>query len=153
MARKPTFGPGRYLFEESKRAYDFETQIDNFVVNSEQKMLIVMRESIDAVVNDAQTPVAKGGRMRVKTGFLRSSGAAALNMVPRGATKGDPNMVYDYSGTSVNEALARMKIGDVFYFGWTANYARVREAYDGFLEVAVQKWQQFVNQSVGKFKK
>jgi hypothetical protein len=151
--RKRKFGPSRYLFEESKRNYDFDTQIDNFIVNTQQKMLIVAREAITDLIEDAQIPVSKGGKMRVLTGFLRSTGIASLNAPPIGPNIGDSKKNYQWDGDTVNKALATMKLGDSFYFGWTANYARIREAYDGFLESSVQKWQSYVNESIRKFKK
>lgn len=44
--------------------------------------------------------------------------------------------------------LNKMKIGDTFYFGWTAKYARYREAFDGFLESAIMNWQAIVDKEV-----
>lgn len=126
--------------------------VDKFIINTEERMLAVARQSISAVIEDAQVPVAKGGRMRVKTGFLRSSGLAELNTVPVGPTRGDPDGRYNWTADKLNLVLARMKLGDVFYFGWTANYARTREVFDAFLETAVQKWQTHVNNAVSYFR-
>lgn len=131
---------------------DFETQIDDFVINTKERLLAVTRQSISNVVEDAQVPVAKGGRMRVKTGFLRASGGASLNAPPTGASRGEKTKTYVWDGESVNTVLAKMKIGDVFYFGWTAHYAKYREAYDGFLEAAAQKWQSHVDAAVSYFR-
>lgn len=142
----------------------FETQIDKFVVDTQEKMLAVMRTSIDAVVKETQLPRKQGGRMRVDTGFLRWSGVSALNQIPRGPIRGrkrgklDPKegMLAEYAGDggkAVVTNLSRMKIGDVFYFGWTAHYARYREAYDGFLAAALQNWQTHVNNAVKRLKK
>lgn len=131
---------------------NFLMQIDRFVLDSEARILAVVRQSISNVIEDAQTPVAKGGRMRVKTGFLRSSGVASLNGPPAGPGKGSPDRNYVWTGEPVNIALARLKIGDVFYFGWTAKYAKYRELYDGFLSAAAQKWQQHVDMATKQFK-
>ncbi len=142
-------------------ADSFETQIDTIVVNTEQRLLNVMVTAIQAVGEDAQTPVAKGGKMRVDTGFLRASGVASLNAVPRGAVlgrrrlpgeTGKPLTDYIYDGEAFLLTLAKMKFGDVFYFGWTAKYAKYREAYDGFLESALQKWQSHVDKAVAYYK-
>lgn len=141
-------------------ADNFKTQIDKFVINTEEKLLIVVRESIEAVVDDAQkigpskkNPAGEGGKMRVDTGFLRSSGIAELGSIPVGAKRCDPKGKYVWNSNQLEIILAKLKIGDIFYFGWTAEYAKYREVYDGFLESAVQKWQQFVDQSVNRFKK
>lgn len=131
----------------------FETVIDKFVADTQEKMLVVVKQSISDVVEDAQTPIAKGGKMRVKTGFLRHSGTATLNALPRGQSRGDKNMTYTWDGDFINVVLAKMKIGDTFYFGWTAHYAKYREAYDGFLESALQKWQSFVDKNVRELNK
>lgn len=135
----------------------FEEQINQFVDKTQQKLLNVARQAISDVIEESQTPVAKGGRMRVDTGFLRSSGVAALEEIPSGPTEGrkrakdEIGELYKIDGTSVNIALAKMKIGQTFFFGWTAKYAKVRETYDGFLEAALQKWQNTVDIAIKKF--
>lgn len=48
---------------------DFNVVIDKFVADSKEKMLAVVKNSIQEVVQDAQTPIAKGGKMPVDTGF------------------------------------------------------------------------------------
>ena len=84
--------------------------------------------------------------MRVDTGFLRASGQASLNGMPSGPSRGErkePNS-YSYNSNDIQVRLGEMQLGSVFYFGWTAAYARYRELYDGFLEGAVQHWQSIV---------
>lgn len=147
MARGSTYGPHRYQFELGKRNYSFTAQVDDIVAATEKRMIALARESIQRTINDAQTPVAKGGRMRVDTGFLRASGQASYNGMPTGETRGattgdgDDKVSVKYpliEGATVE--LANLTLGATFYFGWTAAYAKYREAYDGFLEAAVQKW-------------
>jgi hypothetical protein len=161
-------GPYKYEQKLGNRKYSFETVIDSFVVNTKEKMLAVYKDSLQDLIQDAQTPEgAKGGKMRVDTGFLRASGVASLNSLPVGEDigrkplTGEIGVLPEYridekesvKGTSMIEAIAKMKIGDVFYFGWTAKYAIYREAYDGFLESAVQKWQSIVDKNVKGFRK
>jgi hypothetical protein len=142
-----------YRTKLSNRNYDVSTQIDKIIINTEARLNAVMRQAISAVVDDAQTPVAKGGKMRIDTGFLRSSGVASLNAAPRGIARGEKNRTYTWDGESLNKILAKMIIGDAFYFGWTAHYAKYREAHDGFLESALQKWQSHVDKATAYFKK
>ena len=130
----------------------FETQIDKIMVNTEAKMLAVMKNSVDLLIEEAQKPVVQGGKMRVDTGFLRSSGLAQIGSMPSGPSKGDPKGKYVWSVDQAGVILSKLKIGDIFYFGWTARYAKYREAYDGFVESAAQKWQSFVDESVRKIK-
>ncbi len=123
------------------------TQIDAIIAATDKRMLALMRQSLQDVINDAQTPTAKGGRMRVKTGFLRASGQPSLNGMPSGPARGDPDGTYNFDGGSVTLILAKLEIGQTFFFGWTAAYARYREVYDGFLEIALQKWSKIVERN------
>lgn len=123
----------------------FTAQVDAIVAKTEKRMLALMRESIQRTVDDAQTPVGKGGRMRVDTGFLRASGQGSLNGMPSGPVRGEKGVTYDTGAAdTVVLELGKMEFGSIFFFGWTANYAKYRETFDGFLGVAVQKWPQTV---------
>jgi hypothetical protein len=131
-----------------QRAYsNLTADIEDFVRKSEERMVALMRASINDVTENAQTPVAKGGRMRVDTGFLRASGRASIGGWPSGPsvkpTTAGPNS-FSYEGQVAVAALAKMKMGDTFFFGWTANYAQYRELYDGFMEGALQHWARIV---------
>lgn len=130
-----------------QRAYgNLTADVESFVRVSKERMLAVARQSIQDVAENAQQPVAKGGRMRVDTGFLRASGGASLVGMPTGPGRGElkaPNS-YSWDVKSVTLTLANMKFGDTFYFGWVANYARYRELYDGFMEGALQHWARIV---------
>lgn len=140
----------------------FEAQIDKFVADTEAKMLAVLKNSIQQVAKEASKPVKRGGKMPVDTGFLRKSGAGALNEIPTGETKGRkrqegemgvlPEYKFDESNF-LHDILARMEIGDVFYFGWTAEYAEKQELYNGFLKSAVDRWNEIVNAQVRRLKK
>lgn len=141
----------------------FDAVIDRVVADTKNKMLAVVKNSIQEVVEDAQTPLAKGGKMHVDTGFLRSSGQARLNQLPVGQTEGRdraegemgvlPEYAIPDNADYILPTLAKMKIGDTFYFGWTARYAQIREIYDGFMESAVMKWKQIVDSQIRRLKK
>lgn len=141
----------------------FNVVMDKFVADTKDKMLKVVKNSIKEVVQDAQRPVEKGGKMRVDTGFLRSSGQAQLNQVPSGQTEGRkrneneigvlPEYAVPDNADYILPTLAKMKIGDTFYFGWTARYASTREIYDGFMESAVMKWKEIVDNQIRRLKK
>lgn len=137
----------------NNRKGSFETQVNKFVVDTEEKMVAVMRDAIQNTVQTMQKPVAKGGKMRVKTGFLRSSGAAQIGSVPSGQSSNPDQKHYSWNTGNLETTLAKMKLGDTFFWGWTANYAKYREAYDGFMEAALQNWQKQVDLSVRKLKK
>lgn len=110
----------------------------------------VARAAIGDVINEASTSRFKGGKMPVKTGFLRASGKASLTGMSVGAVKGDPETQYASADTyssegHINVVLAQMKAGDTFYFGWTAEYANTQNTYNGFMDAAIQNWQGYVN--------
>jgi hypothetical protein len=132
-------------------ASSFSASVGAWVQASQGRMQAVLRQSIQDVIEDAQTPVAKGGRMRVDTGFLRNSGQAGIGQMPRGPSVNTGEA--PSSEGDVTLTLARLKPGDTLYFGWTANYARTREHKDGFLRMAVQKWQQIVNKNAAELRR
>jgi hypothetical protein len=125
----------------------FTAQLKDFADKSERRMLAVARESVQDVMQDAQTPVAQGGRMRVKTGFLRNSVASGLN-----GSFGPPG------GDSYLLAISGMQLGDVVRFAWTAFYALPRElgsrgqSGDHFVGVAAAKWPQFVEANAARLR-
>lgn len=138
----------------------FMDKIKAWADKSEERMLQVVQEALQDVVEDAQTTKASGGNMRVDTGFLRASGGAALNEIPKGESvgrersAGEEGVLPEYANIEpVTITLAKMKLGDKFYFGWTANYAQKREVFDGFMESAAQKWSQFVDAAVKRIDK
>lgn len=121
-------------------AKTFSAQVDDWIAKSQALSMAVLQQATQAVISEANTPVAKGGRMRVDTGFLRNSLKANIGSMPSGASS--PG---NWDDSEVVLTLIRLQPGQVFYAGWTANYARPREHYDGFLRMAVQKWQEQVD--------
>jgi hypothetical protein len=134
-------------------AKTFQAQVDAIVLATDKRMTALMRESLQDVIELAQTPTAKGGKMRVDTGFLRASGQPSLNGMPSGPARGEPTGSYAFNEQTVQLTLAKLTLGAVFYFGWTAAYAKYREAYDGFLESAVMRWPSIVEINCEKIRK
>lgn len=133
----------------------FKTDIADFIKVSDERMVALMQKSINDVVDIAQTPVAKGGKMRVDTNFLRHSGAGSLEKFPSGESHSDlrePNS-HKYDGSSLMLVLSKMKVGDTFYWGWVAHYARYREIYDGFMGGAIQQWNKIVAANTEEIRK
>lgn len=121
-------------------AKTFSAQVDDWIAKSERLSMAALQQATQAVINEANTPVAKGGRMRVDTGFLRNSLKANIGSMPSGASSAG-----NWDDAEVVLTLTRLQPGQVFYAGWTANYARPREHHDGFLRMATQKWQEQVD--------
>ena len=132
----------------------FSAQVDDIVVKTEKRLTALARQSTQEIVDQAQTPVAKGGKMRVDSGFLRASGQMSLNGMPTGPVRpsDDGPGEYDWEQTTVITTLFKLKLGKSVFFGWTANYAKYREAYDGFLESAVQNWPAIVEKVTRQIK-
>ena len=133
----------------------FSAQVDEMIATNERRLTAVMRQSLQDVINEAQTPVAKGGKMRVDTGFLRASGQISYNGMPSGPSRGasDAPGSYNYNEATTTAELGKLSIGQTLYFGWTAAYARYRELYDGFLESALQKWPQIVAKNTDELRR
>ena len=137
---------------------NFKAQVDKFTVDTEEKFLIVIKDSIQDLVKEATKSEEYGGKMHVDTGFLRSTGTGAINQIPRGPDQGrkrnpgETGVIYHSDPVgSIQGLLPKLKIGDTFYYGWTAHYASIREMYDNFLKSASQKWSYFIRKNGRKF--
>lgn len=142
------------------RTGGFAATVEQWVKDTEQALTAVTRQSIQDVINEAQTPNFKGGRLSFDTGFLRASGQSSLTGMPSGPARGELTAPNSYPSEEIYATtaqilvdLARMEVGATFYFGWTAEYALVREAYDGFLDGALQNWQHYITENARKAKK
>lgn len=111
---------------------------------TQQRMEAIWKQSTQAVADDANTPVAKGGRMHVDTGFLRASQSVSLTGMPSGPVRGAKDQKYDTQPDVTAAKIAGAKIGQTIFVGWTANYAQARENKDAFMRMATQKWPQTV---------
>lgn len=123
-------------------------KVDALVAVMKARLDAVAKTAVDYVVDDAQMTVAKGGRMRVDTGFLRSSIAAALGTMPSGPSVRGADPMGDAG--QVGLMVARWDVKTPLYIGWTANYAIYRESYDGFMEAALQNWPQHVGRAINE---
>lgn len=116
---------------------------------TQRRLDAVFKQSAQQVINKAQVPTAKGGQMRVKTGFLRNSGRVGIGQMPTGPARNEKGEIFDWSTDPQGQAAMVAKIneaspGTAIFFGWAANYARARNAKDGFLDLAVQDWKKIV---------
>lgn len=143
----------------------FKDKIVSFIVDVEEENLNIVREAIQDMVADMQTPRgAKGGKMPVDTGFLRWSGVAMLNAWPVGPVRGrkrnskdTPNApLPEYTSNYADElqiVLAKMELGDTFYWGWTAQYAYKQEMKCGFVDSATMNWDRYIQNAAKKVSK
>ena len=127
---------------------DFASQVGKHIAKYPRLMTEVYRQSAQETIKEAQTPRAKGGNMRVDSGFLINSGIAELNTIPSGESQkpkgyNNPNWNPQPMILVINKA----KLGDRVIFGWLANYSIYREAKDGFLRLAAQNWNSIVQRN------
>lgn len=105
----------------------------------------IFKQSVQDVTQDAQLPTAKGGRMRVDTGFLRNSHISGKN-----------GSLSEQGEEAYTATIASLELGDTYSAGWTAEYAAYREfgargqEPDFFMRGALQKWNQFVRLNASK---
>tara|TARA_R110000851_G_scaffold309804_1_gene469366 strand:- start:185 stop:550 length:366 start_codon:yes stop_codon:yes gene_type:complete len=114
-------------------------------------MEAVIKESVQELAEDVVKPVAKGGRMRVDTGFLRNSLHAAINSIPSGESVAPEGYnKTDFDMQPVILAINKLKAGDRLVLGFTAAHAKPREARDFFVRHSVQDWPQLVDKAIKK---
>ncbi len=99
-------------------------QLDQWVRQTEQRMLAVARESAQWVVSRA-TQYLSGELVAVQTGFLRASVRASKESMPQIDPAAYPKEGSSYSPNSgeISLVLAGLGIGETAYVGWTAAYA------------------------------
>lgn len=132
----------------------FGAELKAFAGKTSRRMEAVAKDSIQDVLDIAQTPKPKGGRMPVDTSFLRNSLASGLN-----GSFGPP------SAESYTLTIAEMTMDDVARFSWTAEYAlRMELGFNGtdslgrtyaqsgnhFAGSAAAQWQQIVTANANK---
>ena len=137
-------------------AQTFTAALNTFRDKTKAQMQAVLSASVQDVMNEAQKPVAQGGRLPVDTGYLRNSLVSELNGSQVGTGAG-----------SYTLAAAAMEPGDVARFGWTAAYAlRMENGFVGqdslgrtynqsgrhFVEAAALQWERIVQENVARLK-
>ena len=130
----------------------FSKGCSNFTEICRKRLAYTAKTATQSVFNDAQTPVSKGGRMRVDTNFLRASAVAKVGGIPSGQSvnpdKSDYNSAANSAGDNVYAQILRWVPGrDAIFIGWTANYARYREYQDGYMRGAILKWGEYVRKA------
>ena len=122
----------------------FQAQVDSWVRQSAERVDAVRKESVQRLVNVAQTPVAKGGNLPIDTGFLVNSLMASTATMPRVGEDAQG------SESQITLAIANWDAGQPLYLGYTANYAaHVHWGTRGraarlWVTLAAQRWQQIV---------
>lgn len=125
----------------------FTAQVSAWAAATKERQTAVFRESVQRLVTEMQKPVARGGNMPVDTGYLRNSLLGSTSAVP---TMRDQATA---EADQVVLTIAGLDLGDTFYAGWTANYARhVHYGTRGrrgrlWRDLAAQKWGRIVDEA------
>ena len=136
-------------------ATSFTAEVTARVNAYQKRMEATFRGSAQDLAEEVTRPVAKGGHMRVKTGFLRSSMLASTTAMPTIRQGNRPSSSAPDNSFSPNEGqititIANAKLSQTIFFGFTADYAAIREYYDGFVRLPAQNWQSIVNRNSSK---
>lgn len=126
----------------------FAQQVSKWVKKGQGRMLVVFRESAQAVANESRVPVSAGGNMPIKTGNLRRSLRGSTSSMPTTSDSKD----LDDGSEQITLAIAKAKLGDTIYLGFQANYAVYQEAKRGFVRLTAQRWPEIVKEQSSKLK-
>lgn len=133
----------------------FEAQVAAAVAKHQKRMETTFRASAQQVAREVLLPKAKGGNMRVKTGFLRASLMASTSQMPGIDPAAKPpkdakDEQFPEDLAAVNLVIAGTGLGEKIYLGFTAAYAGYREYHDGFVKLTAQRWQDIVSENARK---
>jgi HK97 gp10 family phage protein len=126
----------------------FAASIDDWVRQTDERMLAVFQEATQRTVSLAQE------RIPVDTGYARASIRASLTEMPQIdlQSRGNRNTQYKYDDSSIVATIASAKLDETIYIGWTASYVQFleygssKQAPNGFIGLAVQQWQHTIDQ-------
>lgn len=128
----------------------FSASVSAWAAETQRRTEAVFKDSAQRLVKEVLTPVAEGGNMPVKTGFLRSSLRGSTETMPKvGDATATPaeGMFYAPDFGEIGLTIAGAKLGDTLYLGFTANYAPYVNAKRQFIDLAAQRWPQIVTES------
>ncbi len=126
--------------------YRFAKTTNQWVLQSKKRMRAWVQTSLQDLDREIAQPVARGGNMPVVTGNLRRSRLASLDGLP--SIKGrefesDP-------GSQITGVIATLQLGQKFFYGFQAVYARRVEEIYGFMRLAIQRFPVIAEQAAKK---
>lgn len=131
---------------------NFAAAVSDWVRETKARGTAVFRESAQRVITEMQTPIAAGGNMPVRDGFLRAS-LQVTKDAPMGLTRQKPaeGVTYTYEGSATSLVIAGAELGETLFASYTANYAGHQNYGTSkmqgrqFVGLAAQKWPSIVN--------
>lgn len=131
------------------RSNNFGPAVGAWASASEKRLLAVIRTSLQDLDRAVSLPVSRGGNMPVVTGNLRRSRLASTTDQP---TVGGKEFKDD-PGSQITGVIAGFQLGQKFFLGFQAIYARRVEEVRGFVRLAAQQWPQIVRAAASKVEK
>ena len=145
----------------------FAASLSGFRDKTKEQMKAVLSYSVQDVLDEAQRPVANGGRMPVLDGYLINSVVTDLNGSQIGQASESPDKGGGQSSANIALLVADIEPGDIARIGWTAAHAR--RQHDGFVgedskgrsydqqgkhwvDGAAEQWSQIVDRNIAKLK-
>lgn len=129
----------------------FVATLDGWITKVPKRIEVVFKQSVQGVLSIAQQPVAAGGNMPIKDGFLRASLVVDLgDNLPLQTRKPKEGVPYTWNPGELSLSIAGATLDSVITAAWTAEYARLAE-YGGpnrearrFRDLAAQQWSSVV---------
>lgn len=130
----------------------FTARVSERIRTYERRLTATFKSSAQDSVKTMTRPMARGGRMRVDTGFLRNSLMGSTASMPRinRIARASEGETYNLDFGSIEAVILGAKLTDTLYFGFTASYAGYRERHDKFVEMAFLEWQSTVRRNAKK---
>lgn len=136
----------------------FAATIGRRVVELKNMTKAVWQESMIELIYRMQLPVNAGGRMPVRTGFLRSSLRVSTSRIAIAKMRRPGDGPYTWDISSAAAFIRAQKVGVTLRIGYLAEYVYKMEygvgdrpGY-GFQRLAVQMWPTIVKNKVAEIK-
>lgn len=130
----------------------FSAQVSERTSTYRRRIEATFKSSAQDIAEEVTTPVSQGGKMRVDTGFLRSSLLGSTSAMPLIDRSARPAEGQSYSPTDADIELVILgaQLGQTIFLGFTASYAGIREVKDRFVLSAAQNWQNTVDRNAAR---
>ncbi|MBZ9600752.1 HK97 gp10 family phage protein [Phyllobacterium chamaecytisi] len=141
----------------------FASQVEEWVRDTEKRMIAVFRTSASMVIKDMQKTRFEGGLNRIDTGAHLASMQVGINTPPQDAIKkatGKPSAPFNMG--AVDAVIAGAEIGDTIVASYGMAYSlRLEYGFEGtdslgrkynqkpyaFVRTAAQRWPQIVEKA------
>lgn len=130
----------------------FSATISERVATYEKRLNATFKSSAQDLVEEVLRPVSQGGRMRIETGYLRSSLKGSTSSMPLidSNARPDEGSTYSPDDGAIEAIILGASINSTLFFGFTASYALPREYQDAFVRGAAQQWTSMVDRNAAR---